>query len=316
MLQNNSLSFHPYADIDWDADLSVHIKNVAPNLDADEQVILQFLQKRGASFLTSAALKIEQPLQTVLFSLMEKSLIHSDSFTPVRIWLERAKSEKLSPRRKTAAIAAMTSAGRWDIVRPLKLQNIEERLAQAFDKTPILSHETAAPLLGVSWAAALEALRIWEYTGRARRGYFVEGLSGAQYIREDAYVSAIQGLRSPADKIIWLTATDPNQVWGKVLPYDADRKFTSVPGTVIALKQGVPVAIFERKGHTLRVFDEGIIENGTLADALTAFAEAFRKKNIFTASNYITVKQYPPEAAQSLKNSGFEPVMLDYVLYR
>ena len=315
-LQNNNLTFHPYADIDWETDLSEHIKSAAPNLDADEQAILQFLQKRGASFLTSAALEIEQPLQAVLFSLMEKSLIHSDSFTSVRIWLERTKSEKLSPRRKAAAMAAMTSAGRWDIVRPLKFQNIEERITRAFDKTPILSRETAAPLLGVSWQTALEALRTWEYTGRARRGYFVEGLSGAQYIREDAYAGVIQGLKSPAEKIIWLTTTDPDQVWGKALPYDADRKFTSVPGTAVALKQGVPVAIFERKGHTLRVFDESVIEDGALADALTVFAEAFRKKNIFTASNYITVKQYPPEAAQALANASFERVMLDYVLYR
>ncbi|MCL2617357.1 MAG: DEAD/DEAH box helicase, partial [Defluviitaleaceae bacterium] len=147
-------------------------------------------------------------------------------------------------------------------------------------------------------------------------GYFVEGLSGAQYIKEDAYVSVIQGLTKPADKIIWLAATDPNQVWGKALPYNTDKKFTSVPGTTVALKQGVPVAVFERKGHTLRVFDESVIEDGTLTDALAAFAEAFRKKNIFPASNRITVKQYPSAAIQALTNVGFRRVMLDYELER
>ncbi|MCL2841160.1 MAG: DEAD/DEAH box helicase [Defluviitaleaceae bacterium] len=315
-LQNNDLIFHPYADIDWDADISQSIENIMPNLDPDEQAILQFLQKRGASFLTATAVQIQQPLQSVLFSLMEKSLIHADSFTPIRIWQDRAKSEKLSPRRKAAASAATTSAGRWDIVRPLKSLNIEERINRAFDKTPILSRETAIPLLGIPWSAALEALRTWEYTGRARRGYFVEGLSGAQYIREDAYVSVIQELRSPVDKIIWLTATDPNQVWGKALPYDIDRKFTSVHGTVVAIKQGEPLAVFERKGHTLRVFNEIAIEDGTLTDALIIFAEAFRKKNILPTLNRITIKQYPPETVQALTNAGFRRIMFDYELHR
>jgi len=315
-LQNNDISFHLHADIDWDADLSQYIENVAPHLNTDEQAILQFLQKRGASFLTAATVPIQQPLRIVLFSLMEKSLIYADSFTPVRIWQERDKFEKLSPRRKASAIAATTSTGRWDIVRPLKLQSIEERINRAFDKTPILSRETAAPLLGIPWSTALEALRTWEYTGRARRGYFVEGLSGAQYIREDAYAHVIQGLRSPVDKMVWLAATDPNQVWGKSFPYDADRKFTSVQGTAVAIKQGIPLAVFERKGHTLRVFDEGVIADGTLADALSIFVEAFRKKNIFSSSSRITVKQYPTAAVQALIDAGFGRAMLDYELYR
>ena len=38
-----------------------------------------------------------------------------------------------------------------------------------------------------SWAQALEILRVWEYTGRIRRGYFVEGMSGAQFVRSEDY---------------------------------------------------------------------------------------------------------------------------------
>jgi len=307
VLENNNLTFHSHAEIAWDADLPTN-----QNLDKDEQAILHFLQKRGASFLPSPALELEQPLQTVLFSLMEKSLIYADSFTPVRLWQERAKSEKLSPRRKAAAAAATSSAGRWDIVRPLVQWTLEERINRAFDKTPVLSRETAALLLGVPWSAALEAMRTWEYTGRARRGYFIEDLSGAQYIREDAYTGVIQGLRSPADKIVWLAATDPNQVWGKSLPYDAGWKFTSVTGTAVALKKGAPVVVFERKGHTLRILDD----NAELGDVLTAFAEAFRKKNIFPTQNCVTVKQYPSQAVEALTAAGFRRSMLDYELYR
>jgi ATP-dependent Lhr-like helicase len=289
-------------------------------LDPDEQMVFQVLLKRGASFISSSALRtgkgqgMQKPLQEVLFSMMEKGLIHADSFTPVRMWLERDKNEKVTVRRRVAAQVAATTSGRWDIRRPLKPKSIEERLNRAFAKTGLLCRETAAPMLGIPWAATLETLRTWEYTGRARRGYFVEGLSGAQYIREELYALIVQGLEQPADKAIWLAASDPNQVWGKALSHYPDRQFNIVYGTVVALKQGIPVAVFERHGHTLRFFGE--FDESVLMDALTAFAEAFNKRNIFPALNRVTVKHYPPTAAQALADAGFVRMMLDYVLHR
>jgi ATP-dependent Lhr-like helicase len=311
-LGNEGLSFHAYADVDFDADISEYLDKV--ELDPDEQMVIQILRKRGASFISAwptEEWQMQKPLQEVLFSLMEKGLIHADSFTPVRMWLEREKSGKFTVRQRVAARVATSTSGRWDIQRPLKPKSIEERLNHAFEKTDLLCRETASILLGIPWATALGALRTWEYTGRARRGYFVEGLSGAQYIREDAYVSIIQGLEHPTDKVIWLVASDPNQAWGKALPHGPDRQFTNVHSTVVALKKGIPVAVFERQGHTLRVFNESV-----RTDALTAFAEAFRKRTIFPALNRVTVKQYPPTAAQALADAGFRRAMLDYVLYR
>ncbi|MCL2589177.1 MAG: DEAD/DEAH box helicase, partial [Oscillospiraceae bacterium] len=201
--------------------------------------------------------------------------------------------------------------GRWDIRRPLKPQSLEERLERAFEKVGLLCRETAAPLLGVPWATALEALRVWEYTGRARRGYFVEGLSGAQFIRSEAYAATIHKLEHPSDDILWLAAPDPNQVWGKALSHEPGRQFTIVPGTVVALKRGVPIAVFERQGHTLRVFDEA-----ALPAALVTFAAAFSKGTLFPALKRLTIKQYPEAAADALIAAGFTQVMLDYVLYR
>jgi hypothetical protein len=90
-----------------------------------------------------------------------------------------------------------------------------------------------------------------------------------------------------------------------------DRQFIIVHGTAVALKQVIPVAVFERKGLTLRVFDETV-----LAEALVAFAEAFRKRCIFAALNRVTVKHYPVEMVQALALAGFERVMLDWVVYR
>ena len=312
-LGSEGLSFHAYADVDWDADTSPLLDSV--ELEEDERTIMQMLLKRGASFLsvmhTEKDRDAQRPMQEVLFSLMEKGLVHADSFTPIRIWLERDKLEKSPVRQKVAARVAATGSGRWDIQRPLNPQSMDERLDRAFKKTGLLCRETAAALPDIPWAAALEALRSWEYTGRARRGYFAEGLSGAQYIREDAYPSIIQGLEHPADGIVWLSAADPHQAWGRALPHMADRQFIIVHGTAVALKQGIPAAVFERQGHTLRVFDED-----ALADVLSAFAKAFNRRSVFPALPRLAVKQYPPAAAQALAGAGFTRVMLDYVLYR
>jgi len=303
------LCFHAYEDVDWEAEVGPFAA-----LEADEQKLVEVLKKRGASFMSALATErgqLQKPLQEVLFSLMEKGLVHADSFRPVRMWLMREKNEKASTRRQAAARVAATTSGRWALSRPLKPQSTEVQLNRAFEKVGLLCRETASPLLGFSWTTALETLRTWEYTGRARRGYFVEGLSGAQYIREQAYASMLQGLAYPETQLLWLAAADPNQLWGKTLPHAPDRPFAVLQGTGVALKAGVPVAVFERHGYSLRVFDEN-----TCAEALAAFAQAFRKGNVFPALKRLTLKHYPPAAAQALEEAGFVSEMLEYVLYR
>jgi ATP-dependent Lhr-like helicase len=159
--------------------------------------------------------------------------------------------------------------------------------------------------------AALETLRVWEYTGRLRRGYFIEGLSGVQFIRDKDFAGTILTLEQPRDEIIWLTAVDPAQPWGKSLPHMQDRSFLNVPGTAVALHAGVPVAVFERQGKVLRVFDDT-----SLPDTLRVFASDYGRRRIFPMLNRITVMEYPNVAADALASAGFLREMQDYVLYR
>ena len=145
-------------------------------------------------------------------------------------------------------------AGRWDVVRPLR-ERKEQEWERCFDRSIILCRETAAAW-NVSWQDALRVLRIQEYTGQVRRGYFVEGLSGAQFIRDKDFHSALLALEQPQEELSWLNAADPAQIWGKVIPHLEGRSFTNVPGTAVAIKAGVPQAVFERQGKTLRTFGE------------------------------------------------------------
>ncbi|MDR1665029.1 MAG: DEAD/DEAH box helicase [Clostridiales bacterium] len=303
-----ALEFLPAADMDWDYDLS----GAAETLTGGERRVYEILRKRGASFITAleTAASSEEPVYDILVSLMEKGLVYSDSFTPVRNWLDKGKIQKRSVKRRVGARVRTMTAGRWDLVRPVKTPSLEQEITRAFAQWVVLCRETAAAS-GLNWALALSVLRVWEYTGRARRGYFVEGLSGAQFIREEDYAAAVPALENPPDNTVWLAASDPAQTWGKFFPHDAGRAFLCVPGTAAALRKGAPVAAFERYGQALRVFD-----GESLPRALRLFMEEYTEKRLFPEKKRLTVKQYPAEAAQALSEAGFVKVMMDFAAYQ
>ena len=301
------LSFHRREDVDWRADAS----KPSEGLSGDEKLIYDTLLKRGASFITGMSAVLEgRPSHDSLISLVGKGLVHADSFVPVRQWLDRDRTQKASVRRKVNSRVMTMTSGRFDITRPLKNLSVEERLGRAFGSAVILCRETAREL-NVPWAAALEKLRVWEYTGQARRGYFAEGLSGAQFIREEDFAGAAFALENPGKNVVWLQAVDPLQAWGRYLPHAAGKNFICVAGTAVALRGGAPVALFEKQGQSLRVFDYEYLQ-----DALAAFASCYAKKTIYPAQRKIAVKTYPPEAAPALAEAGFTKIAMDYVIYR
>lgn len=302
---DQGLGFHPYDDIDWDADVST----AGAGLEGSAKVVFEALLQRGASFMQRlSGLLGGAPPHDALLSLAEKGLAHADSFVPVRQWIDREKIENAPVRQRARARVRTLMAGRWELARPLKALTIEQQLERGFDRSLILCRETAQHM---NWAEAVRLLRVWEYTGRVRRGYFIEGLSGMQYIRDRDFAGVMFEMEQPGEEIVWLSAADPAQPWGKYLPHYRERTFMNVPGTAVALRGGIPVAVFERQGRTLRVFD-----NAYLPDALKAFVQDYSARRLFPAVRRITVKEYPREAADVLKAAGFSKEVQDYILYR
>ncbi|MBH1940944.1 DEAD/DEAH box helicase [Mobilitalea sibirica] len=302
---DSGISFHRYDDIDWDSDLS----EVADTLEENEKIIYEALLKRGASFMQrlSGLLEGVSPYDTLL-NLAEKGLVYADSFVPVRQWMNRDKLNKGTAKQRVMARTKVLTSGRWEIARPLLKPTAEEQLERLFDRVVILCRET---IQGLSWGRALEILRIWEYTGRVRRGYFIEGLSGVQFIRDKDFAGTMAFLENPPKDIIWLNAVDPVQPWGKSLLHMQDRSFISVAGTAVALCSGAPVAVLERQGKVLRLFD-----TSSLSEVMRNFADDYNRRRIFPTQNRITIKEYPIEAAEALAGAGFKREMQDYVLYR
>lgn len=307
MEEKGALCFHPQEEVDWDAE------PVQPDetLTEKEQLLYEALLKRGASFMQAlnGVLSGESPHDTLL-SLLEKGLVCADSYVPVRQWMDKEKTKKATAKQRASVRVKALQAGRWDVVRPIREMSLEEKLEHCFDRSLIVTRETAAAC-GLSWQEALSVLRIWEYTGQVRRGYFVEGMSGAQFIRKKDYGTVVRTLQRPEKKLVWINAADPAQCWGKVLPHEKTRSFLNVAGNVVACFGGIPIAVFERQGKTLRVFEEDLQE-----ECLKLFVEEYRRQKLFPAMKRIVIKEYPEEAKEALVCAGFHREMQDYVLYR
>ncbi len=304
-LQNTQLSFHRYEDLDWDADLSERVEQ----LEACERIVYEALTKRGASFLHgNFGLPVGTDLNGILLSLAEKGLVHADSFAPVRYLLEQDKIQSSTVKHRVKARSKTLTGGRWESARPLQALPVEEALEREFDQAVILCRETIQCL---AWGEALETLRTWEFTGRVRRGYFIEGLSGAQFIRDSDFASVQLKLEQPRNELVWLSAADPAQLWGKKLTHLSGSNFTRLPGTVVALKAGVVVALFEQKGQVLRSFDDRYLE-----EALRVFVSEYNQRRLFSSVKRLALKQYPEAAEEALVKAGFSKQGDSYLFYQ
>ena len=307
MEENGKICFESPEQTDWEAEPEIPWEA----LSEKERILTETLAKRGACFMQSlnGLLGGESPYET-LVSLMEKGLISADSFVPVRQWLGRKKTEKAAPRQRVGARVKTLHAGRYDLVRPLLNRSLQEKMDRCFDRYLILCRETAGQC-GLSWQEALSVLRVQEYTGQVRRGYFVESLSGAQFIRKKDFESVTAALLHPKKELVWVNAAEPLQPYGKFIAHKKESAFLNVPGTAAAFYAGRLTALFERQGKTLRVFEE---EN--LKETLCRFAEDFRQGRIFPGKKRIAVLDYPREAESALLESGFLREVQKFVLYR
>ncbi len=306
MEEGGRVCFDSTARIDWERS-PVAAWEGCPE---KERLLAQALLKRGASFMQSLhnVLPGESPYESLL-SLMEKGIACADSFVPVRQWLDKEKMKKAAPRQRIGMRVKALNAGRWDLVKPLKPVTLEEQMDRCFDRFLVLCRESAA-LTGLSWQEALSILRIQEYTGQVRRGYFVKGLSGAQFIRCKDFETVTAFLTHPGEEIIWMNAADPMQPWGRLIPHEKGRTFINVPGTAVAFIGGRPVAVFEKQGKALRVF-----EWERLKEVMGAFVEDYKRGRIFGGRKRVAVKEYPQEAARILAECGFSKGVQEYILY-
>lgn len=130
----------------------------------------------------------------------------------------------------------------------------------------------------VGWRSIYRELKRFEFRGEVRRGYFVRGLSGAQF----ATATAVEQLRSIAgeaesDKpFVVLAATDPANIYN--LPMDlADRDQLSRPrgaGALLVTRGGRVAMAVEGRGR--RVVAAEWMDRSEIVRAKELLAEHLR----------------------------------------
>jgi ATP-dependent Lhr-like helicase len=182
-------------------------------------------------------------------------------------------------RAARAAANPPKAAGRWSVL-PLPSTSATPR-AHALGETLLERYGVvtrgsvvAEGILG-GFALAYRSLSGFEDSGRARRGYFIEGQGGAQF----ATGAAVDRLRAaPKGQAVALAATDPANPFGAALDWpdtgEGGHRPARKAGAFVAIVDGEAVFYLERGGRTSLVFSE---DPEVLAAGAAALADTLRR---------------------------------------
>ncbi|MEG0766445.1 MAG: hypothetical protein RR482_01900, partial [Clostridia bacterium] len=264
-----------------------------------EKCVYDALADHGAMFTHALSAQCGPDTQQALLSLLARGLVINDGFAPLRVLI----APQISARGRQHLLA---QSGRWALATQVREMDMASCLDAVFDRFGIVCRETVTAA-HIAWGAALEYLRQAEYVGSVRRGYYVQGLSGAQFLRETEADARMAQLAHPMEEETVLLAPDPAQLWGGMLSHQAGASFLCVPGCCVVLRGGVVSLIAERYGESLR-FEE--------AQAVQAFAKAFSAGRIWAEKPKILVHAWPAQHTDDMMAAGFVREMDDCVLWR
>jgi ATP-dependent helicase Lhr and Lhr-like helicase len=256
----------------------------------------------GACFFTDMLVDVElepQILQQALWDLAWAGEATNDAFAVLRaprLALTRPLSATRAGRsggrfaaRRAGAQAGIRShpPGRWSLTAPLFKQAPGDpsarRRAHAellLERYGILTRELAlAEGIAGGFAAIYPELCQLETLGVANRGYFVEGLGGAQFALPGA-VERLRGQRGGARHApLVLAACDPAQPYGTALPWPKragqTRRPSRTPGATVVLIDAEPALYLERGGRALLTLLDA--EDLRIPVALGALADHARR---------------------------------------
>jgi ATP-dependent Lhr-like helicase len=245
-------------------------------------------------FLAEIPLAPEQ-IQEALWDLVWAGEVTNDAFAPLRApRLTLARAQKASTQRRGSRAgtrfgsrrgtgAAAQVQGRWALTTSIFRTAVEPGLRRRtlaellLERYGIVTREhVLAEGIPGGFSSLYDSLSSLETLGVCRRGYFVEGLGGAQF----ALPGAVERLRAQADRAqeappVVLAATDPAQPFGAALPWpkrrdDERAKPARAAGAYVVLAGAEPVVYVERGGRGIQVLVER--EDPRLRPALEALA--------------------------------------------
>ncbi|MCX7616817.1 DEAD/DEAH box helicase [Tepidiforma sp.] len=267
--------------------LPAFVSSEPPPGEGTARAVYELLQARGAQFFADIVAAIGAPVREVLDALWDLAwagLVTNDTYAPVRAWLARGGDRRPVPGGRLHRLPP-ESGGRWAALPPAadRTRSLHAWAGALLERRGVVTREAAnAEALRGGFSALYPVFREMEERGRTRRGYFVEGLGGAQFALAGA-VERLRAERAPAERprALLLAAVDPAQPYGEVLPWPgtgdgANRRSPArAAGSFVILVEGAPVLLLERWGKSVvrlgTLSDEA---DGALAAALDALAAA------------------------------------------
>ncbi|TCK66201.1 ATP-dependent helicase [Curtobacterium sp. PhB136] len=334
----------------------LHLADTAPTTLAEpagdettelQRDVLGALAGGGAYFFRQLGQAVgstdDQALTTALWDLVWAGQITNDTFAPLRSMLGGKARSSAAPRtrayrgRRRPTLPTQSGppsvGGRWSLL-PLAEADATVRAAataeQLLERYGIVTRG-AVQVEGVrgGFAGVYRVLARFEESGRARRGYFIEGLGAAQF----ATSPTIDRLRTyardlddderanpdRAREVLTLAATDPANPYGAALPWPTDAVDPDAPpvegaksrghrpgrkaGALVVLIDGELGVYVERGGKSVLTFTEDPADLAAAATSIAATVRSGLGKLSVERVNGVFVLESPLGAA--LRAAGF-----------
>ncbi len=258
----------------------------APPPEGEAHAAIRSALGRSAVFwpdlLEAVALEAADALPA-LWELVWAGEVTNDAWTPLRA--ERRYGTPVAERRprrfsRMRAVGPTSTQGRWSLTGRLFPAGQDRRaLAELLLERQGVVVRDGVRAEGVAggYGAVYGELRALETIGACRRGYFVEGLGGAQFALPGA-VERLRELRADDDaEPLVLAAADPAQPYGAALPWPrrAGSRAARVAGAHVVLLGGEAALYLERGGRTLVPLRDP--DEAWLRPALAALADWVRE---------------------------------------
>lgn len=236
--------------------------------------VLRSLAGGGAYFFRNLITDTldDAAVSAALWDLVWAGLVSNDTLAPLRARVAGKGAHKRLPsaprvRSRRPGRAAMPSrsgppetSGRW-FALPQPETDATRRAHAAADVLlerhgVVTRGAVAAERVPGGFAAIYKVLSAFEESGRARRGYFIEGLGAAQF----GTSGAVDRLRATTSvEPVTLAATDPANPFGAALPWpesEGGHRPGRKAGALVVLVDGALAIYVERGGRTMLTFGE------------------------------------------------------------
>src|SRR4051812_14634682 len=238
-------------------------------LEAPQGEVHEAIRERlvaGPSFWLDLVVELDHPAEDIhnaLWDLVWTGEVTNDAFAPLRAPRLRAVPPSERPGRRFARRRSTSGAavqGRWSLTAPLFANapgpgaRLRAQAELMLERYGIVTRETVlAEGVPGGFSTLYGELGNLELLGTARRGYFVEGLGGAQFALPGA-VERLRSLPEADGSYLLLAATDPANPYGASLPWpklESGRRPGRTPGAHLLLHDGEPLVFVERGGRGL-----------------------------------------------------------------